>query len=119
MTTELNQDFSSQIFEQHFDIDGFLITNKPATYFFRVGSEAMTQAGINPGDRLVVDRSIKATHRDTVVAVHEGQFLVRRLHLLNGRVALVAENESYPSIALSSDEQLDIWGVVVGLVRKF
>ncbi|MEN9864351.1 MAG: hypothetical protein RLZZ601_2115 [Pseudomonadota bacterium] len=118
MTNTLNQDFSSHIFEQHFDIDGFLIANKAATYFFRVGSNAMAQAGINSGDRLVVDRSIKAKNRDTVVAVHEGQFLVRRLHVSNGRVELAAESEGYPLISLESDEQLDIWGVVVGLVRK-
>jgi DNA polymerase V len=119
MTTELNQDFSSQLFEQHFDIEGFLIANKAATYFFRVGSSAMAQAGINVGDRLVVDRSIKAKNRDTVVAVHEGQFLVRRLHSSNGRVELAAENEGYPLITIEDNEQLDIWGVVVGLVRKF
>lgn len=118
MTTTLNQDFSSQLFEQHFDINGFLIANKAVTYFFRVGSNAMARAGIHAGDRLVVDRSIKAKNGNTVVAVHEGQFLVRCLHSLNGRVALVAENDGYPSIILGSDEQLDIWGVVVGVVRK-
>lgn len=78
----------------------------------------MAQAGINAGDRLAVDRSIEAKNRDTVVAVHEGQFLVRRLHSSNGRVELAAENEGYPLITLDSDDQLDIWGVVVGLVRK-
>ncbi len=70
MTTTLNYDFSSLIFEQHFDIDSFLIANKAATHFLWAGSNAMAQAGINSGDRLVVDLSIK-----TKTAIQSLQFI--------------------------------------------
>ena len=45
--------------ERGIDLNEQLIRNKPATFFFRMNSEAMTDAGIYPGDVLIVDRSIR------------------------------------------------------------
>ena len=112
-------DFISSGIEQNFDIQGFLVKNKPATYFFRVGSDAMANAGIAAGDRLVVDRSIKPNNRDIVVAVHQGQFVVRRILILKNSIELFAENPQYPAITFINAKEVDIWGVVVGLARKY
>ncbi len=52
-----------------------------------------------------------------MVATTNGQFLVRRLHHENGVLELRGENEIYNPITLPNGE--DIWGVVVGVVRKY
>ena len=48
--------------ERGIDLNERLIMNKPATFFFRMNSDAMENASIHVGDVLIVDRSIKATN---------------------------------------------------------
>src|SRR6185295_16448201 len=65
--------------ERGIDLNEQLILNKPATFFFRMNSEAMINAGIFNGDVLIVDRSIKATSGKIIVAIVNGDLIVRRL----------------------------------------
>src|SRR5687767_5367936 len=67
--------------DRRIDLNEQLILNKPATFFFRMNGEAMTGAGLNHEDVLIVDRSIKATNGKIIVAVVDGELLVRRLQL--------------------------------------
>jgi DNA polymerase V len=46
--------------ERGIDLNEQLIRNKPATYFMRVSSDAMKEAGIFRGDVVIVDRSLAA-----------------------------------------------------------
>ena len=54
--------------ERGIDLNEQLIMNKPATFFFRMNSNAMENASIQPGDVLIVDRSIKASNGKIIVA---------------------------------------------------
>src|SRR2546429_2440063 len=65
--------------ERGIDLNEQLIMNKPATFFFRMNSHAMLNAGIQSGDVLIVDRSIKAVNGKIIVAVVDGELVVRRL----------------------------------------
>lgn len=114
-----NKTLAPENFEQNFDFQHFLVKNTTATYFFRVGSDAMVDIGIQTGDRLVVDRSVKFKNRDIVVTVNQGQFLVRRLIISQNKILLLAENDNFSPITVGDERLLDVWGVVVGLVRKY
>jgi len=106
--------------EDTLDLNDYLVRNKPATFLFRVKGESMLGASINDGDKVVVDRSLTAMHKDIVVAVVDGEFTLKRLHLVAGRhVELRAEHPSYPSITFKEGSELTIWGVVIGLVRRY
>src|ERR1700743_674373 len=59
--------------ERGIDLNEQLIMNKPATFFFRMNSEAMTGAGLHPGDVLIVDRSLKAANGKIIVAAVDGE----------------------------------------------
>jgi DNA polymerase V len=72
---------SDDFMERGIDLNEQLVRNKPATFFFRVNSDAMLGAGIHIGDTLIVDRSIQARSGNVVVAVLNGEFLVRRLQV--------------------------------------
>src|SRR4051794_39818170 len=63
--------------ERGIDLNEQLIRNKPATFFFRMNSHAMTGAGIFNGDTLVVDRSISHVDGKVVIAVLNGEMMVR------------------------------------------
>jgi DNA polymerase V len=67
--------------ERGIDLNEQLILNKPATYFFRMNSDAMINAGIFNEDVLIVDRSLKAMNGKIIVAIVNGDLVVRRLEL--------------------------------------
>ena len=100
------------------DINALLIGNEVATYIFSANSNAMTEAGIYEGDRLVVDRSLVAKHGDIVIACHKGKFLVRRLSKQRGQVRLLAENPIYPPVQVKEADDFEIWGVVTNSIHK-
>lgn len=78
----------------------------------------MVDAGIEDGDILVVDRSLKANHKDIVIAGWSGELTCKRLEL-RPVPRLVACNPAYPPITIPEGENLDVFGVVVSVVRNF
>ena len=67
------------------------------------------------GDLVVVDRSLNAHSGHVVVAVCNGETMIKRLRRLqDGRAVLQADNPDFPELAISEDLPAEIWGVVVG-----
>ncbi len=104
--------------ERGIDLNEQLIKNKPATYFLRMNSDAMIGAGIHIGDTLIVDRSIKPSNGRVIVAIMEGELLVRRLQKNINSVTLVSENKKFSDISLSVfDDRTNVWGVVTYVIH--
>lgn len=108
---------ASDYVERDIDLNEWLIRNKLATYVVRVEGDSMT-GEIHPEDRLIVDRSLEARHRDVIVACIDGEMLVKRLIIEDGRYYLVAENPEYPAIELNGDREMIIWGVVTHSIHR-
>ena len=104
--------------ERGIDLNEQLIRNKPATFFFRMNSDAMTDAGIFSGDVLIVDRSVKAMNGKIIVAILNGELLVRRLQTHIRGVTLVAENKKYGNIQVDEFSSYAAWGVVIHSIRN-
>lgn len=78
------------------DLNELVIKHPAATFFVRVQGESMKDAGIFDGDILIVDRSLEAANNDIVVAVLNGDLVVKKLEVTSDRKArLVASNSSY------------------------
>ena len=105
--------------EDGLDLNNYLVQNKPATFMFTVRGESMIVAGIHDGDKVVVDRALKAQHNDIVIAVINGEYTIKRLYQYRGRIELRPENPDYSPITFSDGYELQIWGVVVGVVRRY
>ena len=99
--------------ERGIDLNEQLIKNKPATYFFRMKGDAMQDAGIFDGDVLIVDRSLKLAGGKIIVAVLNGELIVRRYHKNFSSAFLIPENNRYKSINLAEFTDFVLWGVVV------
>lgn len=95
-----------------------LTTHPQATFMVRVLGDSMTEAGISDGDVVIVDRSLKPEHGSVVVAVVDGEFMVKHLHQQAGEVTLRAANAMYPNI-ITRDGYSDIWGVVTANIKRF
>ena len=97
-------------------IDDYLIAHPSQTVLIRVKGDSMIDAGILEGDLVVVEKTPSAKRGDIVVAIVDGQFTLKRLDTDRGHFVLKPENKAYPVIR--ADGALEIFGVMVGLVRK-
>jgi len=97
--------------ERTIDLNEWLIGNELATYIVRAEGDSMT-GEIHSGDRLIVNRSLEARHKDVVIACLDGEMIVKRLLVRDGRYYLQPENSSYPLIEITEERELIIWGVV-------
>src|SRR5690349_18300913 len=103
--------------ERGIDLNEELIRNKPATYFFRMKGDAMREAGIFDNDILVVDRSLKMGEGKIIVAVLNGELLVRRFHKNFSSAFLVPENTRFKPINLAEFSDFTVWGVVTFVIH--
>lgn len=84
-------------------------------FALRVQGESMIDAGINPGDVLVVRQQPLAEHREIVVALLNDEATVKRLHYRNGEIALLPENARFSKIPVGPEDDLRIVGKVVSV----
>lgn len=103
--------------ERGIDLNEELIRNKPATYFMRMNSDAMIDAGIHTGDILIVDRSLTAATGKIIVATLDAELLVRRLQKESGTLALMPENKEEKAIIIGEQNVYTVWGVVTYVIH--
>ena len=99
--------------ERGIDLNEQLISNKPATYYFRMNGDAMTGAGIFSGDILIVDRSITNANGKVVIAILNGEMMVRRLEKTMNKIRLIPETSRLATIDVDPFAEFAVWGVVV------
>jgi DNA polymerase V len=97
------------------DLNGLLVRNPPATYFYRLESSDMDALGLRNGALLVVDRSRNAATGDFVLLAHEGRFLCRLFTLKNGRKIFTDGKSDIVPIA----DDTAIIGVVTAAIQVF
>jgi len=104
--------------ERGIDLNEELVRNPAATFYVRVKGESMRDAGIHPGDLLMIDRSVTPVDRQIVVAMIDGEFTVKRFRKRNGKITLEAENPAFQPIEVGEDQELTIWGAVTYIIHQ-
>jgi DNA polymerase V len=54
-----------------------------------------------------------------VIAVVDGELTVKRFRRIERQCFLVPENPDYPPLLIREEMEVALWGVVVGLARRF
>ena len=101
------------------DVMDRLVVHPQATYAMRVSGESMRELGIFDKDVLLVDKAVKPRHGMVVIAIVDGEFTCKQLHLRNGRMKLKAANPTYPDITPKDGQVIEIWGVVIASIKQF
>ena len=104
--------------ERGIDLNEQLVKNKPATFFFRMKGDAMTGVGIFDNDVLIVDRSLKLLDGKVIVAILNGELLVRRFHKNFSSAFLIPENPRLKTINLAEFSDFAVWGVVTYVIHS-
>jgi DNA polymerase V len=104
--------------EAKLDLNEFLVEHEAATFYIRVKGHSMTEAGILNGDIIAVDRALEPQHGDIVLAVIDGELTVKELFRQEGQIRLLPHHPDFTPIEIREGQELTIWGVVKGVVRK-
>ena len=84
--------------------------------------ESMVDAGVHPGDYVIVRKQQTAENGDVVVALLEGKNNLKILACEDNQVILRSRNEErpgdYPDIFVGEDEELRIQGLAVGVYHS-
>jgi DNA polymerase V len=108
---------ASDYCERKLDLNELCIQHPAATYFVRAQGDSMIEAGIFPGDVLVVDRSLAAAHGDIVIVSVNGELTVKRLET-KPTMRLVPMNSLYSPIEVPEDADLEVFGVATTVIHS-
>jgi DNA polymerase V len=104
--------------ERPVNLQALVVPRPRATVLLRVSGTSMRDAGIAPGDLLVVDRSLRPRPGQIVVArLGDGFTLKRLVHTASG-LALQPANPAFPVLPLQLDGELQLWGVALHVIRS-
>ena len=98
------------------DVETLGIKPTARTFGLKVRGDSMTGKCIVDGDIAIVEHGVQPRPGDVVAALIDGQVTLKTFVLQRGKPYLRAENPRYPS--LIPQEELQIQGVMVALVRK-
>jgi repressor LexA len=98
-------------------LDEYLISNPQATFLLKVDGDSMKDAGILPGDLVLIQRNLTPRNCDIVVACVDNEWTLKYFEKLGTRVTLRSANPKYPPII--PKRELIISGVVIANVRKY
>lgn len=106
-------------FEKPLSLDEHIIKRPAATFFVRVEGDGLTDIGIFSNDILVVDRSINAVDGHLIVAILEGDMVVRKL-VKHGPNRYLCTDESIENATKITDSlDFEVWGVVSHAIHKY
>jgi len=102
---------------QSLTVDQYLINQPSNTVLITVKGESMIEAGIMPGDTVIVEKRNIAQVGEMVVAIVDGEFTLKTLGKEKGGYVLYPANPDFSTIR--PEGSLEIFGVVVGQFRKY
>jgi repressor LexA len=98
-------------------LDTWLVRNREASFLLKVSGDSMIEAGILPGDLVIVDRSRAPKNGDVVVAEVDGAWTLKHFRKQGDAVTLLPANAKYAPIKPRSE--LRIAGVVTSVIRSY
>lgn len=106
-------------FEKPLSLDEHIIKRPAATFFVRVEGDELNNIGIFSDDILVVDRSLTAAAGCLIVAILEGEMVIRKL-VKNGNSMYLSRKKSLDEATKITDMlDFEIWGVVSHAIHKY
>ena len=105
--------------EEDIDLNVHLIKNVPATFVIRVQGKSMTDVGVNDGDILVVDKSLKPKNFSTVIANVHDELVVKSFVKEGNKQFLTSGSKNFEDrILINEEEDIFIWGVVTYVIHS-
>ena len=99
------------------NLEEYLAPRREATFMLTVSGDSMIDAGIHPGDLVLVERGVTPKPNDIVVAQVDGEWTLKYFTKNKEGVCLVPANRRFKPIR--PRQSLAIGGVVRTVIRKY
>ena len=99
------------------NLDQFLVARPEATYLLTVSGDSMIEAGIHPGDLVLVEKGGVPKKNDIGIAQVDGEWTMKYFGRDRTGVYLDPANPKYTRIR--PERSLTIGGIVKAVVRKY
>ncbi len=117
---EIQAGFPSPAEEELIDtlsLDDFQVERPEATFMLKVTGDSMIDAGIQPGDMVLVEKRQAPKNNDIVIAEVDGEWTMKCFMRDRSGARLEPANKRYKTIHPTSS--LNIAGVVRTVIRKY
>jgi len=104
--------------ESGLNLNEYLIQNSAATFCVKVKGDSMVGSRITTGDILIVDRSLSPQNQNVILAILNGNFIVKKLLISNNDFYLLSDNKYANQIKINSEMEFYVWGVVTYVIHK-
>ena len=104
--------------EPGLNLNEYLIQNSAATFCVKVKGDSMVGSRITTGDILIVDRSLSPQNQNVILAILNGNFIVKKLLISNNDFYLLSDNKYANQIKINSEMEFYVWGVVTYVIHK-
>ncbi len=103
------------------DFDEYLTPNKENCYILKVKGDSMKDAGIQPGDMVIVERKNTFKPGEIVIACIDGEYTMKYLRKKDGDFFLEPANVKYRPIYPIENFRVEavVTAVVTAVVRKY
>lgn len=102
--------------EQALDLNKLLVRRPNSTFFMRAeGSSG--NAGIDGGDIIIIDKSLKPENNELCVCWCNGQFMIKRIFKTGTEVLLLAHDNDANPVPVS--DECEIWGIITHTVKMY
>ncbi len=100
-------------------LDDWLIENKESSFMLKVTGDSMIEAGIMPGDMVIINRGKQPKSGDIVIAEVDGKWTIKFfMRAGTGQPAILKPaNKKFKPIF--AKDELRVAGVVTSVVRKY
>ncbi len=104
--------------EPFLSLDEKFMKNRESIFFARARGSSMLPE-IKPNDILIIDRSLKPQHKSIITAFYNGSPLCKEFFIKQKKTYLRSFNPKFKALEVQREDELEIFGVVIGLSRDF
>ena len=107
-------------YDEILDFNRLLMRHPASTFTMFVHGQQMSGERVDPGDLLIVDRSVRPVNGRVVVVALDGQLMVRRYLLSKqGHIYVATTMPDQEPERITSARKFEVWGSVLYSIHSF
>ncbi|PWN59556.1 LexA family protein [Chryseobacterium oncorhynchi] len=107
------------------DLFQFLIRDIDVTVPARIQGDCLSDIGVYDKDWAIIEKGIEPNPLDLVAVYIDGEHYIKRFKPKYGdnnrleSLKFQTANKDYPDFDINEDTEFVLWGVIIGIVRKY
>lgn len=107
---------ANEQFESSIVLPNDWVVTPNGTFALTVTGDSMIGAGIDKGDKVIINRQNTASNGDIVIAIIDQEATMKKFMLMGDSVLLISENSNYEPIQMKREDVM-INGKVIGVLK--